>query len=88
MDGHEELCKSIGYLAVNYTPDRESWDDVYTNTHGWVLDLLVQHFFPGHTWLAATDVRESGDPLPPFVAVRHDVIIRKQEWSGFFLARI
>lgn len=75
VDAHTSISMAVGYMAVNYEHnERADWDHVFRSTNDWVLDMLVQSLFPGPTWLAASDVRGTRDPFPPFVESRHKVI--------------
>lgn len=70
-DSHVELSKHIGYLVKLYSKQGRD----YGRTHMYVLDLLFQNFFPGPTWMAASNVRGSGEPLPDFVNYRYEAML-------------
>jgi hypothetical protein len=75
VDAHLKLSKYIGFLARSYAPKNRPKE--YPATLRKVHDRLMQNFFPGPTWVAATNPRGSHEPLPQFVAVRHEVILCK-----------
>lgn len=48
---------------------------IFSTTHKYVVDLLVQSFFPGPTWIAASNFRGTKEPACTFVAFRHEMIM-------------
>jgi hypothetical protein len=79
VDRHVRLSKNIGYLAVKFVSgsgrDRKNFSGPFRATHTFVMDSLIQNFFPGPTWLAASNARGANEPMPEWITYRQDAMM-------------